>query len=272
MKIAYASDLHLEFGKLEVDLPDADVLVLAGDICVASDIERAYFKRVVEFFEEITYNYKHVIYVMGNHEHYHGDFAKTYDLLKSTLKFDNLHILENGFVDIEDFRFIGTTLWTDLNKSDGLTEFHVSKNMNDYAVIVNSGRKVTFSSVVDGKKQFHERDAKLSTSDTYNAHKIALEYINQVLTKDKKCVIVTHHAPSYASIHPSYVNDKLMTGAYMSDLSEFILDSEIKLWIHGHIHWYHDYMIGNTRVVCNPRGYDGHESVSDCFNFEVIEL
>jgi hypothetical protein len=48
-----------------------------------------------------------------------------------------------------------------------------------------------------------------------------------------------------------------MNGAYHSDLREFILDRpQIKLWTHGHTHHPFDYMIGETRIVCNPRGYE----------------
>ena len=48
-----------------------------------------------------------------------------------------------------------------------------------------------------------------------------------------------------------------MNGGYHSDLSEFILDHpQIKLWTHGHTHHPFDYVIGETRIVCNPRGYE----------------
>ena len=41
MKIAIASDLHLEFGDLNIQNTDnADVLILSGDILVAADIGR----------------------------------------------------------------------------------------------------------------------------------------------------------------------------------------------------------------------------------------
>jgi len=47
-----------------------------------------------------------------------------------------------------------------------------------------------------------------------------------------------------------------MNGAYHSDLSNIMLDNpQIKLWTHGHTHNCFDYVIGETRVVCNPRGY-----------------
>jgi hypothetical protein len=57
-----------------------------------------------------------------------------------------------------------------------------------------------------------------------------------------------------------YKSDYHMNGAYHSDLSEIMLDNtHIKLWTHGHTHHCFDYVIGETRVVCNPRGYDGYE-------------
>ena len=39
MKIALASDVHLEFGPLEINNTNgADVLILSGDICVAHNL------------------------------------------------------------------------------------------------------------------------------------------------------------------------------------------------------------------------------------------
>ena len=67
-------------------------------------------------------------------------------------------------------------------------------------------------------------------------------------------------APSKLSTKPQYQKDVLVNGAYSSDLSEFIQDRpQIKLWTHGHTHDVFDYMVGATRIVCNPRGYHGHE-------------
>jgi predicted phosphodiesterase len=39
MKVALASDIHLEFGAIELENTEsADVLILAGDICQAVDV------------------------------------------------------------------------------------------------------------------------------------------------------------------------------------------------------------------------------------------
>lgn len=61
-----------------------------------------------------------------------------------------------------------------------------------------------------------------------------------------------------------------MNGGYASDLSEFILDNpKIKLWTHGHMHQNHDYLIGTTRVVCNPKGYHDENKNEFDPNFTV---
>jgi hypothetical protein len=64
-----------------------------------------------------------------------------------------------------------------------------------------------------------------------------------------------------------------MNGGYSSDLSQFILDNpQIKLWTHGHTHETFDYVIGETRIFCNPRGYIGYENRADEFKLKTVEL
>ena len=99
------------------------------------------------------------------------------------------------------------------------------------------------------------------------------EYIGNTiknLDADAKVVVVGHHAPSALSIAEHYKDSHLMNGGFSSDLSEFILDNpKIKLWTHGHMHDAFDYYIGDTRVVCNPRGYPGERIFNSNFTIEV---
>ena len=72
---------------------------------------------------------------------------------------------------------------------------------------------------------------------------------------------------------PRYQHDVLVNGAYSSSLDGFILDHpQIKLWTHGHTHDVFDYMIGSTRVVCNPRGYDGHEERATQWQLITVDV
>ena len=107
MKISIASDLHLEFGDINIQNTDsADVLLLSGDICVAADIgkpdphnflEGARSNRIVDFFKRCSFQFPHVIYVLGNHEHYHGDYATTKAKIQDMLNYNalsNVYLLE----------------------------------------------------------------------------------------------------------------------------------------------------------------------------------
>jgi hypothetical protein len=143
-----------------------------------------------------------------------------------------------------------------MNKGNETTLNVVKNIMNDYKVIRNSDRNY----------------AKLSPYDTVIRHNKTLEYIRHIINNDpnKKYVVVGHHAPSKLSVKPKYANDIDINGAYSSDLSEFISNHpQIKLWTHGHTHDIYDYMIGATRIVCNPRGYEGYEDDSG-WNANII--
>ena len=291
MKIAVCSDLHLEFGTVTLENPgDVDVLILSGDICVARDlmehdplgiVDFGKSSRYHEFFQNCGKEFPNVLYVAGNHEHYHGDFKDTISNLKSRLAYiDNLHILDREIFEINDTVFVGGTLWTDMNKEDPLTLHAIRTMMNDFRCVDNSNRVVNYKTYGDvenpDKPTFRTRPAIFCPEDAVEEHKKMLGYIKHIYTDMppwKQMVVVGHHTPSHQSCHPRYAKDDLMNGGYHSDLSEFILDRPgIKLWTHGHTHELFDYMIGVTRVVCNPRGYIGYEQLADDFKLKVVEL
>ena len=121
----------------------------------------------------------------------------------------------------------------------------------------------------------HTRPAKFLPEDAVVEHKEMLEYIRLMIEGkfDQKFVVVGHHAPSKSSTHPRYADETIMNGGYSSDLSEFMLDNpQIKLWTHGHTHEEFDYMIGTTRVICNPRGYDNYEDRADRFELKFVDV
>jgi hypothetical protein len=236
---------------------------------------RARSERFHEFFERCTTNFPHVIYVMGNHEYYHSDFATALgDMRRKLAHLSNLYILEREIKVIDDVTFIGGTLWTDMNNSDALTLYHMRTMMNDFRVIQNSAVPVHFRTQ---EGEFKTRVAKFSPEDAVTEHVKMKEYI-QVVTaflgqNPNKYVVVGHHAPSRKSTHEMYAHDTIMNGGYSSDLDEFIEERpHIKLWTHGHTHHPFDYMIGETRVVCNPRGYAGHEARADEWKLLTVDI
>ena len=297
MKIALASDIHLEFADLILkNEENADVLILSGDICTAKVFKHKPKERamVKDFFKRCAFQFPHVVYIMGNHEHYDFDIAKTYDRLKAELAdLPNIHLLEKETWDHNGATFVGGTLWTDMNKNDSLTLWHCGQRMNDFQLITNSNRKTHHKNVVYAKNSengstlrdanselviervdHYEKSSRWSAEDSVEDHKKMLDYI-RIATEDKtkQYVVVTHHAPTPISIAEWYKHDTLMNGAFASDLSEFIMDRpQIKLWTHGHMHNVSDYVVGGTRVVCNPRGYAGHEQRAKEFKLKYLEL
>lgn len=300
MKVAICSDLHLEFGTISLEnTENADVLILSGDICVAKDMnlddvlnlrgENDKSNQLHTFFQAVCARFPNVIYIMGNHEHYHGDFAKSFTVLRTCLGYlHNLYILEKETVEIGDCMFFGATLWTDMNKEDPNTLYRIKSYMNDYRIIKDSKEKVSYKvneyemhedGTYDYKKligvTFKEREAHFTPEKSVSEHKETLRLLKENIASkpDAKWIVVGHHAPSKLSTKPQYENDVIVNGAYSSDLSEFILDHpQIKLWTHGHTHHDFDYMIGGTRVVANPRGYIGYEEQADIFNLKFVEV
>jgi Icc-related predicted phosphoesterase len=308
MKIAVCSDLHLEFGAIELDNKDgADVLVLSGDICVVADLrapdpysimntER--MDRFFKLFDSASQNFKHVIYIMGNHEHYHGDFAESANTLRRFLKaYDNVHFLDKESVTIEDTTFIGGTLWTNFDQGygpgDDMAMRVIQGMMNDYRGVQNSAKTTWYNVphykmtgegdyVRNDKGEFilernekKSRPSMFTPQDSYEDHCAMMEFIRGEIKdkRDDRFVICGHHAPSKLSTHPRYKDQVVMNTAYSSDLSNFILDNpQIKMWTHGHTHEDFDYMLGSTRIVCNPRGYINYEHRASAFQLKTFEV
>ena len=194
MRVALASDIHLEFGAIELEnTQSADVLILAGDICQAVDVnnETTMGRRCQTFFEQISDRFPRVIYIMGNHEHYQGDYARSRERLQKMLdhhQCNNVHVLEKDTMVIEDVTFVGGTLWTDFNREDSLCMWNAGQSMNDYRVCKNSGRGITGGGYA----------SRLQPEDTLADHKAMLDYIRIVTEgqEGKKFVVAVHHAPS----------------------------------------------------------------------------
>ena len=247
MLVRIVSDIHLEFSYGDMRLnerpEDKDtILVLAGDVGLGSK-PHTYLK----FFEEKAHRFHKVIYILGNHEHYKGSFSTTFGRVKDNLeKFKNVVVLEKETLVIDKVAFICATMWTDMDKHSPFCMIEAKNSMNDYHTVRHGTNTEPWK-------------RKLLPEDTIADHLNAKHYIFTEIKKQKdkgnKVVVVTHHLPSYQSIPEEFKGDSL-NGAYVSDLSEDIIRTKPEVWIHGHTHNSFDYMLADTRVVCNPRGYD----------------
>lgn len=241
MKIWTLSDLHTEFASWEPPaIPDADVCVLAGDISAGA-------MSALDWAREHIQPHMPVIVVLGNHEFYGSSIERELNLAREYAPRVGVKLLENEAVVLDGTRFLGCTLWTDFNliargnPSDQMTALAAARSgMNDFQRI----KLRDFS-----KDRFHPEDARAM-------HEASVAWLERELATpfDGETVVVSHHCPSPRSVHPRFAGDPL-TASFASDLEPLIERYQPNLWLHGHTHDSHDYAIGATRVVCNPRGY-----------------
>lgn len=83
--------------------------------------------------------------------------------------------------------------------------------------------------------------------------------------------MVTHHAPSAKSLATQFAAEPL-DAAFASHMDDLVQRAD--LWIHGHTHVPVDYKATDRsgRVVSNPRGYVGVESVDGFDPTLVVEI
>ena len=110
MKIAIASDVHLEFGDLFLNNEEnADVLILSGDICVAADfrksdpygiLENGKTNRYTDFFVRCANEFKNVKYDSMKELHYGGTCGCVIDA--NIFRFNAVFHCPNEYRNIED--------------------------------------------------------------------------------------------------------------------------------------------------------------------------
>lgn len=245
MKLLVLSDLHVEFAPFEPspEALTADVVVLAGDIDVRT--------RGIAWARQRFPN-QEIIYVMGNHELYRGEWDETPAALQAAAQQHGIHFLEDAEVTLFGVRFLGACLWTDFEffgidrRTSAMRAAQVG--LTDYELI----RAVSL-------ERRGRYDSLLTPAHTLKRHVASRAWLEGALvgSEPESTVVVTHHYPHRLSTAPAYAHDEL-TAAFGSQLPEELI-TRASLWIHGHTHTSFDYTVEalqrSTRVVCNPRGY-----------------
>lgn len=267
--VYYCSDLHLEFGKFDRELPTGDVLILAGDITLArsflptvsrNDEHAADMRKdTMDFFAEAARKFKKVFYLFGNHEPYGANISHLRAVLSPYTK--KAIILENETFHLDDNTILfGGSLWTDFNKKNASDMYRIEHGLNDYRLVK-----------IDDKNGAR----RLFPMDTYKMHRKTRMALSKVAADnpDKRIIVATHHAPSIQGIGEKHHSSNLNAG-YFSDLEPFIQKRpNITHWVHGHTHIQKTYQVHQCQVFANCRGYIGREYCAKTFQpdkyFEV---
>ena len=243
MKIQIVSDLHLEKGGTPPALaPGADMLICAGDL------GEARYPWLLAKAAKAWRGARHILYVPGNHEYYGGlDLEESRQLLAWQCSTNGVTLLDPGAVTIAGVRFIGATLWTDF-RLEGIAQetaahANAARRMEDFKGEIRSG---------GGTRNF-------TTHESAERHRAERAFIERALESARETatttVVITHHAPTPRSVAARFRDDPC-NGGFASDLERVIERYQPPLWIHGHMHDAVDTMLGDTRVLCNPAGYD----------------
>jgi predicted phosphodiesterase len=226
-RVQYLSDLHLERvspwnwpSVLDVCLkPSAATVILAGDM--GSDRDGS----LEAVLQCATERWRHVVYVMGNHEFYDEDKRSVEDIEAAVgalvARFPSVHWLHHGhpeWVPGEDSGlppcvFIGCTLWADVaGKATGINDFKAS------------------SISPDSMSAMWQRDTGVLARCLARWREAEGEASAET---GRKIVVVTHHMPSFGLISPKYA---MAQGKHaFASRSEWLMPG-VSFWVYGHTH------------------------------------
>jgi Icc-related predicted phosphoesterase len=265
MKIQLLSDLHLEAHPQWVaqPAPDADLLVLAGDIgsyqagslLTDSDFGLSRFSPLHSWPTP-------VLFVPGNHEYDTLDFDAAHTRLRETCIRLGITWLEREAITLnglapdvnssnDSIRFIGTTLWSDFDAlaaqspRDGCSETSLLRSREKAYRAANYYLRKT-GTTWRGELMLAEQVRELSLD--------CQQWLRLALSEpfDGTTVVITHFAPSLQSADPRYGLTP-GTAGFCNHLDDLLPHAQ--LWLHGHLHAPSDYVKSGCRIVANPLGY-----------------
>jgi predicted phosphohydrolase len=226
MKVRILSDIHLEFEPFTLSYYGEDVLVLAGDI--SSNIKQT-MSLITKYIKDN--HHPQVVFILGNHDYYSKTIKETEQYYEK-VNINRFHYLQDNSVLINGVRFYGTTLWTDMDNGNREIMSLSSTIVNDY----------------------YQIKGPFTAAQSYHIHCESKKHLIKCLYESiEPVVVVSHHLPSYKSIDPKYKSFPV-NGSFASHIDDIVVKA--RMWIHGHTHTNLDYMIDNTRVICNPKGYN----------------
>jgi hypothetical protein len=258
MRLQVLSDLHLKSESFEaVPAPGAELLVLAGDIDRHWEGLRPFAEWPVP-----------VLFVAGNHEFDGRDIDDASLALRAHCELLGIHMLQRESVVIADdqgrrIRFCGTVRWCDFDLFGAV----------GLARALRAG--AYFQKVMGASRHGRPFDALA-------VRELGLEcraWLERELSEPAsgrwdKTVAITHFAPSLRSADPRY-GPQPTTASFCNADDDLIARAD--LWIHGHLHCRHDYLVERfgqapSRVICQARGLGGKGEPEGFDPMRIIEI
>jgi len=218
--LQYLSDLHIDrlpIGKFNKILPKSPDILLCGDI------GNPKHKNYELFLEYLKYNFNRVFIVPGNHEYNTSSCfsQKQYNIHKPIL--DELFYKYNIYnLDCEHY------------------------NLNNNTIIAGA--------TLWSNPDYNNRRLRYNTYNNHiNKHKKDLDWINNLINKtNKKIIMATHFIPTMKLIEPRFYDKYTNKPSkwFYTDL-EYLIKDPIIFWIAGHSHSIIDIKINNITCTIN---------------------
>ena len=289
MKIQLLSDLHLEANPqfIAEPAPDADLLVLAGDI---GSYQR---RRDGSVMSEPDWGLRRfsplpqhagwpvpVIFVPGNHEYDAIDVDAAHHALRRTCERLGIGWLEREQMQFEGVRLLGTTLWSDY---DALADHPMSRPKGGAGGPQTTPTDPVSQRLRQRERAFRAANFYLSKMDArwrgrlFDAQAMrewglaCQDWLRNALATrfSGPTVVVTHFAPTLHSADPRY-GLAPGTAGFCNGLDPLLPQAD--LWLHGHLHCPVDLRVGSCRIVANPLGYADKNEQAAFLSRCVIEV
>lgn len=245
MKFLIFSDLHLEFlTQKEIEILFKQLEHKEVDIClVAGDISPVRFSEYKYFLDWLSRTFKQSFVILGNHEFYHSTIHKVLNQINLlSIEYNNIEFLYNQTYNHQEYIIGGTTLWFD-----------------------NTNENIIYRDCINCWKQISDLKTQIEIQNNKSI-KFIKKFNN---LKTSKKILLTHYLPSHRSVSNKYKSHPINL-FYVCDLSNYLDTLNFDLIVHGHTHDSCDYMLGDTRIVCNPYGYE-HQNKE--FDFcKIVEV
>ena len=191
-----------------------------------------------------------VLFVAGNHEFDRRELSEALPQLRAQCSAHGITMLERDATVLQDeqgrrVRFLGTVRWCDFDLF-GPARRDAAQRAGTY-----------FQRVMQATLNGEPFDAAAVRQEALACR----AWLAQALAEPSEgrwdaTVVVTHFAPSLLSADPRY-GQQNGTASFCNADDDLVVQSD--LWLHGHLHCRHDYMVprpagGTARVVCQARG------------------
>jgi len=249
-KLQYISDIHLEYLNTFPRIkPIAPHLALLGDI------GNPFLSNYHELLTYTSYNWEKIFILTGNHEYWQENktMQEVDEHIQSlSTSYKNIFFLNNNtHMVTPEYMILGTTLWSHI-QSEPKTLFG-----DDISILINKQQHIRWNNI--NSIYNHNTNWLINELNLVKSQNILIHndnHNNNMVTqkcKPIKCIMLTHHLPTYQLIHSKYRNSPYQD-RFASNLEDLITDPVIA-WLCGHSHIIMNIMINGIPCAINAYGY-----------------